>query len=607
MLGLLCFASFATAQDFVPGEVIVKLRGNHSSVRAAQFTSKMSQRRMTLKASFGSMNINHYKLQAGQDVNQAVADLQTDPDVEYAEPNYILHVTDDVVAQATGFYTYNTLSNYLYGNYTSPSVYSQNASSTEVAAGWANEVSLAANPERPIVAIVDTGVDYNHSVFVNSGAMWTNPNEVLNGIDDDSNGFVDDIRGWNFYAGTNNPMDDADHGTHVAGITLGVGQNIFATNLAAAKIRIMPLKFMGADGTGSTSAAIAAIYYAVNNGAQVINNSWGGSNYSQSLLDALTYAYNHKVFVASAAGNATANNDVTDMFPANYSVPGQMSVAATTDYDYLASFSNYGLNSVHVAAPGYDIWSTLPGNSYGVMSGTSMATPFVSGLAALVLREAPTLTGYQVKNLLMNSATPIASLRGAIYSGARVDANNAVTAAKSEVGTQAYQPTYTEGVRAPASAGAAAGCGTVANMSDGSGGGGGSMSVTAILLTLAFACMPLLAWVSLIRRSSGKNRRRYDRFVMNSDIKVKVGGRELTAHLKTISEGGLSFNADELIDRGGMLTMNIQSPDGQEIVQVQGHVVWSEENKAYGVQFDQAKENVLSSIRAWTIRLVKAN
>lgn len=234
-----------------------------------------------------------------------------------------------------------------------------------------------------------------------------------------------------------------------------------------------------------------------------------------------------------------------------------------------------------------------------------MATPFVAGLAALVIREAPGLTGYQVKNLLMNSATPIAALNGYIYSGARVEVSNAIIAAKSESGTDAYQPNYTAAVRDPASAGAAAGCGTVANMGEG-GGGGGHMGATAILLTLAFACMPLLAWVSLIRRSSGKNRRRYDRFVMNSDIVVKVGGRELTAHLKTISEGGLSFNADELIDRGGMLTMNIQSPDGREVVQVQGHVVWSEENKAYGVQFDQAKESVLSSIRAWTIRLVKA-
>lgn len=608
ILGMLCFAGFANGQDFVPGEVIVKLRDNSSSVRAAQFTGKMRQRRMTLKASFKGMKINHYKLQAGEDVQQTVAELRADPEVEYAEPNYILHVSEDVVAEATGFYSYSTLSTYLSGNYTSSGVYSQNSSTAvraSVAQGWSQEISLTSNPERPIVAIIDTGVDYTHNVFVDSGAMWTNPNEVINGLDDDNNGFVDDVRGWNFYSGNNNPMDDGNHGTHVAGITLGVGQNIFATTIAAAKIRIMPLKFMGSGGTGSTSAAIAAIYYAVNNGAQVINNSWGGASYSQALLDALTYAYDHKVFVASAAGNNTSNNDVTDMFPANYSVPGQMSVAATTDYDYLASFSNYGLNSVHIASPGYSIWSTLPGNTYGVMSGTSMATPFVAGLAALVIREAPGLTGYQVKNLLMNSATPIAALNGYIYSGARVEVSNAIVAAKSESGTDAYQPNYTAAVREPATAGAAAGCGTVANMGEG-GGGGGHMGTTAILLTLAFACMPLLAWVSLIRRSSGKNRRRYDRFVMNSDIVVKVGGRELTAHLKTISEGGLSFNADELIDRGGMLTMNIQSPDGREIVQVQGHVVWSEENKAYGVQFDQAKESVLSSIRAWTIRLVKA-
>jgi subtilisin family serine protease len=610
ILGLLCLASLASAQDFVPGEVIVKLKSGQSSVRAAQFSSRMRSRRMNLKASFRGMNISHYKLQPGQDLTQALKDLRNDPDVEYAEPNYILHVVDDAVAQSSNYYAYGSLGYYLNPNYSDANVYSQNAANVKVPQSWNIETPLANNSERPIVAIVDTGVDYNHSVFINSGAIWTNPNEIpANGIDDDGNGYIDDVRGWNFYAGNNNPMDDASHGTHVAGIVLGVGQNIFASSIAPAKIRIMPLKFMGADGTGSTAAAISAIYYAVNNGAQVINNSWGGSSYSQALADALVYAYDHSVFIASAAGNNSQDLDSNRMYPASYEVSGQMAVAATTDYDYLASFSNYGVGSVHVASPGYSVWSTLPNNTYGTMSGTSMATPFVSGLAALVMREAPNLTGFQVKDLLMSSADSIPALNGYIYSAGRVDAYAAIAAAQSEVGESSYQPTQ-QALREPAGAAsaastAAAGCGTVGNMGDGSG-GGGHMSGVAILLTLAFAFMPLLTWILLIRRSAGKNRRRYERFVMNSDIKVMVGGRELTAHLNTISEGGLSFNADALIERGGLLTMNIASPDGGEVVQVQGHVVWSESNKAYGVQFDEAKESVLSSIRAWTVRLVKA-
>ena len=599
----------AWGQEFVPGEVIVKLKGKSSSVSSNQFFGKM-QGKLSLKSSYAAMNIHRVSLKTGGDVMAMVNELKADATVEYAEPNFILRkVEEDSLASS------QTLSLDEVREQMQPGdTYVQNYANTGVEQAWPVEVSLAQNSERPIVAVVDTGVDYNHVIFRNSGAMWRNAGEIPgNGVDDDGNGFVDDIYGWNFNGKNNNPMDDDEHGTHVAGIILGVGQDIFPTTWENAKVRIMALKFLGADGSGSTSDAVAAIYYAVNNGAQVINNSWGGTSYSQALHDALTYAYDHHVAVVSAAGNYGKNNDSTGMYPANYPVPGQISVAAVTDYDNLASFSNFGVNSVHIAAPGVSILSSVPGDAYRFMSGTSMASPFVAGLAALVLREAPNLTGYQVKNLILNSVTQVSGLSTKVLSQGRVDVYDAISAARTQVSTTSYQPDYKAESRSPASADDAGantgpkGCGTVsaAMMYGKNGGGDGPMSSQNLAILICLSALPLVVWQVMRSRPSKVQRRRHDRFLMNSSIRVNVEGRELIGHLRTISEGGLSFEANTMLEKGGVLTMSIQSPDGRDTVQVEGHIVWSEENKSYGVQFDHARDGVRSLIRDWTQRLVR--
>ncbi len=600
----------AHALDYVPGEVIVKLKGKSSSSSNAQFFSKLNSK-LALKGSFSAMNIHRLSLKAGGDVLATVQELKADPSVEYAEPNWLLHKSDEDSLASSQSMSLDDVREQMQSGDT----YVQNYANVGVEQAWPIEATLAQVTEKPIVAIIDTGVDYNHLIFHDSGAMWRNPGEIAgNGVDDDGNGYVDDIYGWNFHAKSNNPMDDDEHGTHVAGIVLGVGQDIFPTTWEPAKIRIMALKFLGADGSGSTSDAVAAVYYAVNNGAQVINNSWGGSNYSQALHDALTYAYEHKVVVVSAAGNYGKNNDSVSMYPANYPVPGQITVAATTDADNLASFSNYGPSKVHVAAPGVSILSSVPGDQYRFMSGTSMATPFVSGLAALVLREAPNLTGYQVKNLILNSATQVNGLSTKVYSKGRADAYDAISAARLQASTASYQPEYKAESRSPASAaeGEAAqsgpkGCGTVSTaLLYGSGGDGqGPMSMRMLATLVALTLCPLIVWQVMRARPGTVQRRKYDRFLMNSAIRLNVDGRELVGHMRTISEGGLSFEANTMLEKGGILTMSIQSPDGKESVQVQGHIVWSEENKSYGVQFDHAREGVLSSIRGWTQKLVR--
>lgn len=611
--------SFAFAQDYVPGEVLVRLKGKMSGAVVSNFMGKM-QGKMELKGSFSAMNIHRFELKVGASVENAVAELRADPDVQYAEPNFILRKNQESLESSQALSESDVSALVQAGD-----DYSQSYANTQINQAWGTVAvpfmkTLAQNSDRPIVAVVDTGVDYNHAVFQHSGAMWVNPGEIPgNGIDDDGNGYIDDVYGYDFHNRDGNPMDDDEHGTHCAGIILGVGQDIFANSLEPAKVRIMALKFLGADGSGSTSDAIAAIYYAVNNGAQVISNSWGGANYSQSLHDALTFAYQHQVFIASAAGNGSNgvgySTDSSPLFPASYPVPGQVAVAASTDWDNLASFSNFGINSVHVAAPGVSILSTIPNNSYRYMSGTSMATPFISGLAAMILREAPNLSGYQIRDLMINSSDYVSALSSKTQSHGRINVFGAIAGAKAQINTASFLPSYVADARGMASvdggssSSGPAGCGTVSTALLGelgkTGAGGGSGS-SGIMLILAFTLLPLIVW-QVVRSRSTQSRRRFDRFVMNSDIQLKVGGRELVGHMKTISEGGLSFSAEEMLDKGGIVNIQIQSPDGHEMVQIQGHIVWNEKNKAYGVQFDEAREGVLSCIRQWTMNLVKAS
>lgn len=604
----------ASAQSYVPGEVIVRFKGKSSSTAVNQLVGKM-QGKISLKSSQEGLNIHRFTMKAGEDVMMTVNELQQDSSVQYAEPNYIL-----TKFETPGPTSQEYTSSEVHSMFQAGDSYQQSYAAVNVDGAWPQMSTLAQVSSKTIVAIIDTGVDYNHEVFHDSGAMWINPNEIAgNGVDDDGNGYVDDIYGWNFHDSSANPMDNDSHGhgTHVAGVVLGVGQDIMAATLESARIQIMALKFLGADGSGSTSDAVAAIYYAVRNGAKVINNSWGGSSYSQSLHDAITYAYNQHVLVVSAAGNYGKNNDSNDMYPANYPVPGQIVVAATNDSDALASFSNYGASSVHIAAPGVSILSSTPNNSYRYMSGTSMATPFISGLAAMMFREATSLTGYQIKNLLTTYGDSVAALNTKTTSHKRTNAYSAIVAAKGQSSTAAFQPNYVQdNSRAPAAVStestttesAPKGCGLVSTVIGGGSGGSQSMGFHDALVFLSLLALPVVVW-QLVRRkalSAIESRRRFDRFVMDSEIKVLSGGKMLVAQMKTISQGGLSFNAQSLLDKGGILTMQIQSPDGREVIQVQGHVVWSEKNESYGVQFDSVQEAVSSSIQRWSSMLLKA-
>ncbi|MCX6119138.1 MAG: S8 family serine peptidase [Proteobacteria bacterium] len=266
-----------------------------------------------------------------------------------------------------------------------------------------------------VVAVIDTGVDYKHPDI--AANIWTNSKEIAgNGVDDDKNGYVDDVNGFDFNKNDADPMDEVGtqnpgHGTHCAGIMGAVGNNGTGISGMSQQLSIMPVRFLGADGSGDLMGAVKSIDYATNNGARVISASWGGpmsASQVQPITEAISRANDKGVMFIAAAANDGKNNDVTEMYPANTPLPNVITVAASTTTDTKASFSNFGLAKVHVAAPGVDIWSTIPSNQYRNLSGTSMATPLVSGLVGLMLSHDSTLTGPQTKALLQASGTKVA-------------------------------------------------------------------------------------------------------------------------------------------------------------------------------------------------------
>ncbi len=273
-----------------------------------------------------------------------------------------------------------------------------------------------------VVAVIDTGIDYTHPDL--SPNLWINTREVPgNGIDDDGNGYADDLIGYDFAANDPDPSDHDGHGTHVAGIIGAAGNNGIGTAGVNPNTRIMALKFIGTDGNGYTSDAIRALNYAVANGANIVNASWGSHVYDSVFATAIARAQGRGVILVTSAGNDSANNDVFPFYPASYAttLENVVSVAATDANGALAGFSNFGVTSVTTSAPGTNILSTLPGNRYGALSGTSMAAPIVSGALSLLWDANPTWNWQQVVTKLKTSVDLNASLSGIVATAGRIN------------------------------------------------------------------------------------------------------------------------------------------------------------------------------------------
>jgi serine protease len=283
-----------------------------------------------------------------------------------------------------------------------------------------------------VVGVVDTGIDYTHEDL--AGNVFVNPNEVAgDGVDNDGNGVVDDVHGFNAITGSGDPLDDNAHGSHCSGTIGAVGNNAIGVAGVNHDVTIMGIKFLNAGGSGTLEDAVEAINYAVgmkNAGVNLraLSNSWAGGPFTQALLDAINAANAVDILFVAAAGNFGSDNDQIPTFPANYDAPNVVSVAATDHNDALAGFSNFGATTVDLGAPGVDVLSTTPGNSYSLFSGTSMATPHVSGVAALVLAINPGLPTAALKDVVLNSGDPIPALQGITVTGRRLNAAAALAA-----------------------------------------------------------------------------------------------------------------------------------------------------------------------------------
>lgn len=288
---------------------------------------------------------------------------------------------------------------------------------------------ISQGSDKIVVAVLDTGVDYTHKDLVSN--MWLRP-DSLPPYSDDELGTIDDLHGFDADADIADPMDDNGHGTHCAGVIGAEGDNNEGIAGINWHVRIMPLKFLGRGGFGSTAKAIEAINYAIDRKSKgvnirIISASWGSTQNSKALKDAIKAAGDAGILFVAAAGNNGTDNDRRPHYPSNYDLPNVISVAALDRADQLASFSNFGVKTVHIAAPGKDIISTWLNDDYRGASGTSMATPHVAGVAALILSKSPKMSVEKLREKLLSSVDKLPNLEGRIVSGGRLNASKALS------------------------------------------------------------------------------------------------------------------------------------------------------------------------------------
>jgi subtilisin family serine protease len=385
-------------------ELIIKFKDNAPQAQKDAILADLSA---TQVKHFKKIKADHKKIQ-GLSVGNAIGRYKNHPAIEFIEPNYILEAVD--IPTDPRFAE-------LWGMYNTGQTGGTPGADIDATIAW----DVFTGSQDVIVGVIDTGVDYNHPDL--AANIWTNPGEIPdNGIDDDNNGFIDDIHGWDFINNDNDPMDDNGHGTHCSGTIGAISGNGIGVVGVSPNVSIMALKFLSSGGSGSSADAIDCLEYATMMGANLTSNSWGGGGSSEAMRLAIADAgANNSLFVA-AAGNSSSNNDVNPHYPSSYDLDNLVAVASTDHNDDLSSFSSYGATSVDIAAPGSSILSTLPGNSYGLLSGTSMATPHVSGALALIYGRFPAIDALDAKALLLNFADPLTDLDGVVLSGARLNA-----------------------------------------------------------------------------------------------------------------------------------------------------------------------------------------
>lgn len=397
---------------YATDHVIVKFKksAQRSDVRRLQARVRGTPLR-TLRSS-GAVLL---KLGRGQDVDDVIARLQKDPNVVYAERDHYLKI-HATIPNDPDFAS-------CWGLHNEGQMLGEEDADIDAPEAW----DVVTGSSTVIVGVVDTGVDYDHVDL--AANMWINPGETPgNGVDDDGNGYVDDVHGISMLSGvgSGDPDDDHGHGTHVAGILGAVGNN--STGIVGVNwtVSIMALKFLNSAGYGLESDAATCIDYAVAHGAKILNNSYGGPDYSATLLAAIQAANAAGVLFCTSAGNDSMDTDLVPTYPGCYDVPNIITITSTSGSDGISYFSNYGVTTVDVGAPGEAIWSTVPNDDYQLLDGTSMSCPFVSGIAALVLAHEPTLTLTELRDRVMWTGDRLFDLQELTTTGLRVNAYNAV-------------------------------------------------------------------------------------------------------------------------------------------------------------------------------------
>lgn len=448
-------AADIVGRDFVPGEIVVQYTAQATPAQQAQIRAAVGGQakevihtRLMQQSGMGRME--RVSLGLGMNVNAALEAMKRRPGVLYAEPNYIYKpaaVSND---------TYYTNGN-LWGMYSDDSP-AAGPSGTTNQFGSQAEKAWAANitgSSSIVVGIIDEGLQYNHPDLVDN--VWVNPFEIAgDGKDNDGNGYIDDIYGWDFVNNDNSVYDaggDA-HGTHVAGTIGGKGGNGSGVVGVNWNVKMISTKFLGTNG-GSTTNAVKALDYLtdlkVRHGINIVasNNSWGGGGYSQGLHDAIIRHAKQNILFVAAAGNSTSNNDATASYPSNYnttvgtstqsaaSYDSVIAVASITSTGAISSFSSYGATTVDIGAPGSGIWSTVPSNTYASYNGTSMATPHVTGAVALFASAQPgTVSAKTIRDSILGSARPTSSLAGKTVTGGRLDVYAALNVAPDQTPPQ---------------------------------------------------------------------------------------------------------------------------------------------------------------------------
>jgi subtilisin family serine protease len=409
--------SLSEHHEYEPNELLVKFKAGLSESKRDSIISlingEISERIDTKSMEREGDNEGLLLIHTSLNVQDAINKLKG-TEIEYAEPNYI--------------YTYGATASapIFTANYPLWGMNAINSFGSQASIAWNAGHTGSASV---FVGVIDEGIQFDHPNL--TGQIWTNPYDPVDGIDNDGNGYIDDIHGWDFanndntiYDGGNNGKVDS-HGTHVSGI-IGAANNNMGVVGINWNITIISAKFIGSNG-GNTADAVKAIDYItdlkVRHGLNIIatNNSWSGGGFSQALYNAISRADAQGILFVAAAGNADNNNDITPSYPSNYNLPNIIAVAAIADDGSLAPFSNWGATTVDLGAPGVNIWSTIAYNSYASYSGTSMATPFVTGAAALYLSTHPGASAAIIKSEILKSTTPTITLKNKTISGGRLN------------------------------------------------------------------------------------------------------------------------------------------------------------------------------------------